>query len=89
MTDIQDRFDEIFERREVVLGLKEVANILIAFCSEKEQLEIESLTSRALRPQCRFDRDHRLMLYALAVAPEQVSWTFKVRERIHRLFHKH
>jgi hypothetical protein len=89
MSDIRDRLNEVLEKREVVFALKEVANIRLAFCSEEEQLEVEALTQRALHPQCAFDREHRLMLYALAVAPDQVGWSFRLRERIHRLLHKH
>ena len=89
MSDIRNRLNEILEKPEVVLGLKQVANIRLAFCSEEEQFEVEALTQRALHPQCSFDREHRLMLYALAVAPDQVSWSFRLRERIHRLLHKH
>jgi hypothetical protein len=59
------------------------------FISEQEQFEVEILSNRALHPQCDFDRKHRLMLYALALAPDQVSWSFKLRERIHRLLHGH
>lgn len=89
MSDIRDTLNEILEKPEVVLGLKEIVNIRLAFCGDEEQLEVEALTSRALHPQCSFDREHRLMLYALAVAPDQVGWGFRIRERIHRIFHKH
>jgi hypothetical protein len=89
MSGIQDSLGEILEKREVIVGLKEVVNIRLAFCGDQERLEVEALASRALNPQCSFDREHRLMLYALAVAPDQVGWSFKLRERVHRLFHKH
>jgi hypothetical protein len=89
MSDEQPTLDEIIERRDVLLGLKEAIDIRLAYISQEEQLEVESLSNRALHPQCNFDRKHRLMLYALALAPDQVSRSFKLRERIHRLLHHH
>jgi hypothetical protein len=81
--------DDILGRSDVLLGLKEAVAIRIAQVSREEEQEVEALANRALDPQCDFDRNHRLMLYALALAPDQVSWTFKVLERIHRLLHNH
>jgi hypothetical protein len=80
---------DILEKREVRLGLIEAINLKLAFSSEAEQLEVEALSNRALDHKCGFDRKHRLMIYALALAPDQVSWSFKLRERIHRLLHQH
>jgi hypothetical protein len=37
MSGIQDSLSQILEKREVILGLKEVANARLAFCSEQEQ----------------------------------------------------
>jgi hypothetical protein len=89
MSDQQPIVSEFLEKREVLLGLKEAIYTRIANSSEEAQCKIEDLSNRALHPQCRFDRKHRLMIYALAVAPDQVSWSFKLRERLHRLLHKH
>jgi hypothetical protein len=89
MSDEQPTLDEIIERRDVLLGLKEAIAIRLAYISGEKELEVEALSNRALHPQCKFDRKHRLMIYALAIAPDQVSWTFKLREGIHRLLHHH
>jgi hypothetical protein len=85
MSDGGQTLAEILEKQEVLLGLKEAINTKLAFCSEEEQAKIESLSNRALHSQCSFDRKHRLMIYALALAPDQVDWIFKIRERLHRL----
>ncbi len=87
MSDKQPTLDEIIERRDILLGLKQAIDVRLAFISEEEQFEVETVSNRALHPQCDFDRKHRLMLFALALAPDQVSWSFKLRERIHRLLH--
>ena len=88
VSDACDSLDQILEKQEVTVGLKEIVRTRLLFCSERERLEVQNLSGRALNPQCGFDREHRLMLYALAVAPEQVGWSFRLRERVHRLFHK-
>lgn len=87
MPDGRSKLNDILEKPEVVLGLKEAINRRLAFCSEEEYLEVEGLSKRALNPQCSFDREYRLMIYALALAPDQVDWIFKLRERLHRLIH--
>jgi hypothetical protein len=89
MSDIPAALDAILEKREVLLGLKEAVNVRLAYCTEEERSRVEDLSNRALRPQCTFDREHRLMLYALALAPDQVGWSFKLQEGLHRLLHKH
>jgi hypothetical protein len=89
MPDERSTLTDIFENREVLLGLREAVYQKIVYSSEEEQLRIESLSHRAIRPQCSFDRKHRLMIYALALAPDQVAWIFKLRERIHCLSCNH
>jgi hypothetical protein len=79
----------ILEKREVLQALREAINSKLAFCTEQEYLEVEALSNRAFNPHCTFDRKHRLMIYALALAPDQVDWSFKLRERVHRLIHRH
>ena len=85
MSDDRSMLDEILERREVQLGLAQVINQRLAYSNEEEQLKVEALAKRALHPECSFDRKHRLLIYALALAPDQVSWLFRLRERIHHL----
>jgi hypothetical protein len=80
---------ELIEKRDRVQSLKEAFEKRIANISKEEQLEVEALSKRALNPQCTFDRKHTEQLYALALFPEQVSWHFKMRERLHRLIHHH
>jgi hypothetical protein len=88
MPDAMARLNAIFEKREVRFGLRETVIKRLSYSSEEEQLEGEGLLNRALNPQCSFDRKNQLMLCALAVCPDQVGWSFKLRERLHRLFHE-
>jgi hypothetical protein len=85
-SDVYATLNAILEKREVLLGLKEAVNERLAYCSEQEGLRTEALLNRALNPQCSFDRENRLLLYALAIAPDKVGWSFRLRERLHRLF---
>jgi hypothetical protein len=85
MSRVRAALDDALEKSEVLIDLQEAVDRRLAYCNELQQLQIEALSNRALHPQCRFDREHRLMLYALALAPDQVSWTFKLRERLHRV----
>jgi hypothetical protein len=80
---------ELIEQRDKVQSLKEAIEKRIANVSKEEQLEVEALSKRAINPQCTFDRKHTEQLYALALFPKQVSWHFKLRERLHRLIHHH
>lgn len=57
--------------------------------SEAEDKEVTALINRAAQPTCEFDRKHSASLFALAVKPGEVSWYFKLRERIHRVVHHH
>jgi hypothetical protein len=86
MPDPQAALNAVFEKREVRLGLKEALFQRLAYRSEKEQRRSEALFNRALDPQCSFDRENQLVLCALAVCPEEVGWSFKLRESMHRLF---
>ena len=90
MSNDRAALDDILQEGEVLLGLQEAINTRLA-CSGSvdEQLAVESLSNRALHPQCSFDKKHRLMIYALALAPDQISWSFKLRERLHRFLHNH
>jgi hypothetical protein len=89
MSEEPPTLTEILQKREVLLGLKEAINQSLVYSSEEKQLKVEALSNRALHPECSFDFKHQLMIYALALAPEQVSWIFKLRERIHRLLCHH
>lgn len=57
--------------------------------SEAEQKEVNTLIQRSLNPQCEFDRRHATKLATLAIKPNEVSWYWKLRERIHRVVHPH
>jgi hypothetical protein len=89
MSDERNPLTDIFENREVLLGLREAIDQKIVYSSGQEQLRVESLSHRAIQPGCSFDRKHRLMIYALALAPDQVDWILKLQERILRLFCHH
>ncbi len=88
IADQRPTLTEILEKSEILLELKQAINQRLVYCSEEEWLKVETLSNRVLEPACKWDRKHRLMLYALAVAPDQVSWIFKLRERVHRLLHR-
>ncbi len=79
--------NEILEDREILQGLREAVQRRLAFSDETEHEKVHALTNRAMHPECSFDRKHRLMLCALALAPEEVGWAFKLRERIHRVLY--
>jgi hypothetical protein len=89
MSDEQPTIEELLEQRDSLQLLKEAIEKRIANISEVEKLEVSALSSRAIHPQCSFDRKHSKMLYLLALMPERVSWHFKLRETIHRLIHHH
>jgi hypothetical protein len=54
-----------------------------------EKKEIDALIARSFGPKCAFDRKHGNILFDLAIDPRQVSWYWKLRERIHRVVHHH
>ena len=87
MTFERIALNEILEDREIVQGLREAVQRRLAFSDETEHEKVHALTNRAMHPECSFDRKHRLMLCALALAPEEVGWAFKLRERIHRVLY--
>jgi hypothetical protein len=65
---------KIPETGKVLRGLKAAINTRLACNGEEDPLEAEALSKEAL-DRCSFDRKHRLTAYALAVAPDQVSWS--------------
>jgi hypothetical protein len=87
--DKTQSLSELIEKRDAFLNLKEAIEKRITNLSGRERLKVESLSNRALNPQCAFDRKHSGMLYQLALASKQVGWYFKFRERFHRFIHHH
>lgn len=81
--------EELTERRDALLRLKEAIENRLASASKEEKIKVEALSKRAINPECTFDQKHREQLYALALFPSHVGWYFKLRERLHRLFHHH
>ena len=57
--------------------------------NETEQKELDVLIDRSFQPKCAFDRKHHQLLFQLAIDPREVSWYWKLRERIHRVVHHH
>jgi hypothetical protein len=81
---------ELLEKIDALEDLKEaISKRMAGIQSKEEELEVNSLIQRAFNLECAFDRKHRVMLLALALAPHEVGWGFKVRERMHRLIHHH
>jgi hypothetical protein len=89
MVEANTNPSELVEKRDALLKLKEAIDNRTAGLSKEEALEVESLSRRALNPECAFDRKYSSMLYRLALAPAEVGWYFKFRERFHRLAHHH
>ena len=89
MLDLPPPINEILEKSDSLVWLQGAIEKRFANVSKEEQREIDALIQRALNPQCGFDRKHTRLLYALALFPDQVSWHLKLRERIHRLVHRH
>jgi hypothetical protein len=80
---------ELIEKRDNLLRLKEAIERRVANISKEEQLEVDALVKRSFDPKCAFDRKHTTLLYTLALDPEQVGWYWKLRERFHRFVHHH
>jgi hypothetical protein len=57
--------------------------------SDAERAEVNMLIDRSFQPKCEFDRKHSTLLATLAIKPDEVSWYWKLRERIHRIVHHH
>jgi hypothetical protein len=57
--------------------------------NEAEKKELDVLIKRSFNPECAFDRKYSKELVTLAIAPREVSWSWKLRERIHRVVHHH
>jgi len=89
MLDLRPSINEVLEKPDSLLWLQVAIEKRIANVSKEEQREIDALILRALKPRCGFDRKHARLLYALALVPDQVSWHLKLRERLHRLVHRH
>lgn len=64
-----------------------MASWMASFKNEEEKLEVQSLIRQAFGEECAFDRKNKLKLLTLAISPHEVSWSFKLRERIHRFIH--
>lgn len=57
--------------------------------NETEKRESDALIKRPFNPECAFDRKYSMELAALAIAPHEVGWFWKLRERIHWVVHHH
>jgi hypothetical protein len=85
----QPSIRKLMEQRDALARVEQAAQQRMAtFSSPKEKAEADALIKRAFNPQCEFDRKHTIMLVVLTIAPHEVSWRFKVRERIHRLLRR-
>ena len=85
--------DSLQEKFQKVLALEDlqdkIALRMNSFKSEEEKQQVNSLIRRAFSGECEFDRRHKADLITLAIAPHEVSWQFKLRERLHRYIHHH
>jgi len=89
MSEEKPTVEELLEQRDRLILLKDAIEKRTANVSAQEGLEVVALLKRSALPQCGFDRKHSETLYLLALMPNQVSWHFKLREKIHRLTHHH
>jgi hypothetical protein len=89
MPELQPSINESVARPDFLHWLQDAIEKRISNASKEGQREIDALIQRALEPHCSFDRKHARLLYAIALVPDQVGWHLKLRERIHRLFHRH
>ena len=80
---------ELIKDRDALVALRDAIDKRIANITKEEQMELNALVERSFHPQCTFDRKNKHNLYHLALAPEQVGWYFKLRERLHRFIHHH
>jgi hypothetical protein len=87
MSEARSSLHEILDMREVQLGLQEAILQRLACSCDEEHARVQGLWLRARHPECKFDRKHRMMIYALALAPDQTGWVFKLQERLHRLLY--
>src|SRR5712672_3132117 len=53
--------------------------------SETEKKELDALVKRSFNPECAFDRKYSNQLAVLAIDPHELTWFWKLRERIHRI----
>jgi hypothetical protein len=66
-----------------------LAQRMNSFKNDEEKREADSLIQRAFSDECEFDRKHRLELLTLVIAPNELGWYFRLRERFHRLIRHH
>lgn len=81
---------ELMEKMDAFENLKDsIARRIAEIKTPEEQRELDSLVKRAFSDECEFDKKHKVKLLALVIAPREVSWHFKLRERLHRVLHHH
>ncbi len=77
---------EALEAIEAITHVEEaVRERMKAVKSEAEKKELDSLIARSFPPKCAFDRRYSTKLLTLAIKPDEVSWFWKLRERLHRV----
>ena len=81
------------EALEAIEALFNIANAIEqrgkAAKNDSERQELNQILQRFSNPKCAFDHKYRKELMGLIVAPEQISWQWKLRERLHRFLHHH
>jgi hypothetical protein len=88
MAEVSPR--ELFKKKLALEHIQEtIARRMANLTSEEARREADSLVRRAFGGGCEFDRKHQVELLTLAIAPHEVSWQFKLRERLHRLIRRH
>lgn len=79
---------ELMEKIDAFKNIQEAVNERIAAIkTPEEEREVNSLIKRAFNDECAFDKKHKIKLIALAIFPHEVSWKFKLRERVHRFIY--
>jgi len=86
MPEESESLDELIARRDDLIRLQEAMQKRLASATKEEQLELEALSKRAIKPECSFDRKAPRTLVCIG-ALSGSYW--KLRERIHRAVHHH
>jgi hypothetical protein len=53
----------------------------------EERREVDRLIASSFHPRCDWEKKNFERLLTLALTPKETHWAFRLRERIHRMFH--
>jgi hypothetical protein len=80
--------EDIYRRKKDLEAIGKAARERQAAIKNKRQQQaLDSLISRSFNPTCDWDRKHVKELFTLALWPERSSLLFRLRNRVHTVFH--